>query len=57
MLALFDDVLGREVVLHHEDREVADHLGRRRDLDDVAEHEVDGAVHLLDLREAVAEAE
>ena len=57
VLALFDDVLGREVVLHHEDREVADHLGRRRDLDDVAEHEVDGAVHLLDLREAVAEAE
>ena len=48
---------GREVVLHHEDGEVADHLGAGRDLDDVAEHVVDGAVHFLDVVKAVAEAE
>ena len=55
--ALLADVLGRQVVLDHEDGEVADHLGGRGDLDDAAEHVVDGLVHLLDFLEAVAEAD
>ena len=56
-LAALDYVLRRQVVLHHEYGEVADHLRARRDLDDVAEHIVHRAVHLLDLVEALAEAE
>ena len=56
-LAALYDVLRRQVVLYHEYCEVAYHLGAGRDLDDVAEHVVDGAVHLLDLVEALAEAE
>jgi hypothetical protein len=31
-------------------RHVADHLGRRRNLDDVAEHDVDVRIGLRDLR-------
>ena len=38
-------------------RQVADHLGGRRHLDDVAEDVVGGGVHLLDLLELLAEAE
>ena len=38
-------------------REVADHLGRRRHLDDVAEDVVGRGVHVLDLLELLAEAE
>ena len=38
-------------------REVADHLGRRRHLDDVAEDVVGGGVHVLDLLELLAEPE
>ena len=55
--AALNDILGGQVVLHHEYRKVADHLRRRRYLDDIAEHEVDGAVHFLDLAEAVAKAD
>ena len=49
--------LRRQVVGQHEERHVADHLRRRRDLDDVAEHAVDRCVHLADFRPAVADAE
>ena len=38
-------------------REVADHLGRRGDLDQAAEHAVGGGVHRLDVLEPVAEAQ
>ncbi len=38
-------------------REVADDLGRRRHLDDVAEDVVGGGVHVLDLLELLAESE
>ena len=56
-LALFEDVLGRQAVLHHEDRQVAHHLGGRRHLDDVAQHGVDLLVHLAHVLELAAEAE
>ena len=38
-------------------RQIADHLGRRRDLDQAAQHPVRGGVVGLDLLEPVAEAE
>ena len=38
-------------------REVADDLGRRRHLDDVAEDVVGGGVHVLDLLELLTESE
>ncbi len=42
---------------HEVQREVADDLGRRRHLDDVAEDVVGGGVHVLDLLELLAEPE
>ena len=55
--ALFHNVLGSQVVLHHEDRQVAHHLGGRGHLDQVAQHVVDLLVHLLNFQETVAQIE
>ena len=54
---LGEDVLRLQVVLHQEHGHVAHHLGRRGDLDDVAEEQVHLAVHLLALLPAVEEPE
>ena len=56
-LALFEDVFRRELVLHHKNRKVSHHLGGRRHLDDIAQHEVDLPVHLAHVLELAAEAE
>ena len=53
LLAAGEDILGLQVVLHHEHGHVADDLGGGGDLDQVAEHVVDLAVHLLALLPAV----
>ena len=52
-LAGFSTSATREVLAHHHQRHVADHLRRRRHLDDVAEHQVDvviGLRHLVPAR-------
>jgi len=51
------DILGLEIALHQEHRHIADHLGGRCYLDDVAEHHVDLVVHLLALIPALDETE
>ena len=56
-LAPLHDVLRREIVLHHENGQIAHHLGGRGHLDDVAQHLVDRLVHLLDRLEVVAQAQ
>ena len=55
--ALFYDIFRRQIVLHHEDRQVTDHLGGRCDLDDIAEHLIDRLVHILDFLELVTQTE
>ncbi|MPM38259.1 hypothetical protein SDC9_84888 [bioreactor metagenome] len=57
VFALLHDVLGCELVLNHEDGEVADHLGGGGHLDEVTQHVVDRFVHLLDLLKTGAKAE
>ena len=48
---------GVRLVLHHEDGQVAHHLGGGGHLHNVAQHVVDLDVHLLDLLEPVAQAQ
>ena len=55
ILALGADVLGGQVVLDHEDGQIAHHFGGGGHLDDAAQHIVDLLVHLLDLVEAAAQ--
>ena len=56
-LAPLHDILRGQVVLHHEDGQIAHHLGGGRHLHRVAQHIVDGLIHLLDLLKAVAQTQ
>ena len=56
-LASLDNILRRQVVLHHEDGQIAHHLGRRRHLHRVAQHVIDRLVHLLDFLKAIPKAQ
>ncbi len=56
-VARVDDVGGRQARRHHHQRHVADDLGGRRHLDDVAEHLVDVGIGLRHLVPARLEAE
>ena len=50
-------VLGRQVVGHHHDGHVPHHLGRGRDLHDIAEQPVDLGIGLRDLRPAMLQTD
>ena len=56
-IALFINIFFRQVVLYHVQRHITDDFGRRRNLDDIAKHEVDIVIHLLDVVPAVAETD
>ena len=54
--ALLHDVIGSKVVLYHEDGQVPYYLGGRSYLYDIAQHTVNGLVHVLDLVKSVAQS-
>ena len=49
-ISLFIDILLGQMVLYHEECHIADNLGGRGDLDDIAEHHIDLRIHAADLR-------
>jgi len=56
-LSALHNVLGGQLVLHHEDGQITHHLGGGRHLHNVAQHVVDLDIHLLDVLELVAQAQ
>ena len=49
-ISLFIDILLGQMVLYHEEGHIADDLGGRGDLDDIAEHHIDLRIHAADFR-------
>ena len=54
--AALEDIFRGQTVLHHEDCQVTDHLGGRRNLDNIAQHVVDRNIHVFDILKLVNQA-
>lgn len=54
--AALEDIFRGQTVLHYEDRQVTDHLGGRRNFDNIVQHVVDRNIYVFDILELVNQA-